>query len=248
MVVRGSVRAGVAEWQTRSTQNALSERACGFESHHRYESRGPSRQGRPPRFVAMVVCSKPDRGRAPSGPRLPRRAAASGVAGGTSPTTGTNRGGRPGRGCPRIHSGLGRPARSHAPDVDLVESYEDGDQSDGCCDHEFRIRRHRQGTADTSRCRGGPRCFRATVGDAGRRRVRASARAVRDGALPRWRSPARMRSPPRRAGSSGYAPKYWFPRALLLSASYSPWLMVPASSSAFACSMSCAGVDDAEGL
>ena len=29
--------AGVAEWQTRSTQNALSERACGFESHHRHK-------------------------------------------------------------------------------------------------------------------------------------------------------------------------------------------------------------------
>ena len=28
--------AGVAEWQTRSTQNRLSERTCGFESHLRY--------------------------------------------------------------------------------------------------------------------------------------------------------------------------------------------------------------------
>jgi hypothetical protein len=28
--------AGVAEWQTRSTQNALLERACGFKSHHRH--------------------------------------------------------------------------------------------------------------------------------------------------------------------------------------------------------------------
>src|ERR1700710_2236599 len=31
--------AGVAEWQTRSTQNALLERACGFESHHRHNAR-----------------------------------------------------------------------------------------------------------------------------------------------------------------------------------------------------------------
>ena len=37
-VFLGSVScAGVAEWQTRSTQNALLERACGFESHHRHE-------------------------------------------------------------------------------------------------------------------------------------------------------------------------------------------------------------------
>ena len=47
MVVRGSAGAGVAEWQTRSTQNALSERACGFESHHRYETRADPARGRP---------------------------------------------------------------------------------------------------------------------------------------------------------------------------------------------------------
>ena len=29
-------QAGLAEWQTRSTQNALSERACGFKSHIRH--------------------------------------------------------------------------------------------------------------------------------------------------------------------------------------------------------------------
>jgi large subunit ribosomal protein L36 len=34
--MRARERAGVAEWQTRRTQNALSVRACGFESHHRY--------------------------------------------------------------------------------------------------------------------------------------------------------------------------------------------------------------------
>ncbi len=28
--------AGVSEWQTRQTQNLLSARACGFESHHRH--------------------------------------------------------------------------------------------------------------------------------------------------------------------------------------------------------------------
>lgn len=28
--------AGLAEWQTRGTQNALSERACGFKSHIRH--------------------------------------------------------------------------------------------------------------------------------------------------------------------------------------------------------------------
>lgn len=28
--------AGVVEWQTRSTQNALLERACGFESRSRH--------------------------------------------------------------------------------------------------------------------------------------------------------------------------------------------------------------------
>ena len=28
--------AGVSEWQTRQTQNLLSERACGFESHRRH--------------------------------------------------------------------------------------------------------------------------------------------------------------------------------------------------------------------
>ena len=26
------------EWQTRSTQNRVSERTCGFDSHHRYMS------------------------------------------------------------------------------------------------------------------------------------------------------------------------------------------------------------------
>ena len=29
--------AGMSEWQTRQTQNLLSERACGFESHRRHE-------------------------------------------------------------------------------------------------------------------------------------------------------------------------------------------------------------------
>ena len=38
-----------------------------------------------------------------------------------------------------------------------------------------------------------------------------------------------------------------FPSALLLSASNSPWLMVPASSSAFAFAMSSAGLDEADG-
>jgi hypothetical protein len=32
--------AGLAEWQTRSTQNALLERACGFESHIRHNGTG----------------------------------------------------------------------------------------------------------------------------------------------------------------------------------------------------------------
>ena len=31
--------AGLAEWQTRRTQNALSERTCGFDPHSRYEKR-----------------------------------------------------------------------------------------------------------------------------------------------------------------------------------------------------------------
>jgi len=34
----GVVLAGMAEWQTRSTQNALSERACGFKSHFRHQN------------------------------------------------------------------------------------------------------------------------------------------------------------------------------------------------------------------
>ncbi len=33
-------QAGLAEWQTRSTQNALSERACGFKSHIRHTDLG----------------------------------------------------------------------------------------------------------------------------------------------------------------------------------------------------------------
>ena len=33
--------AGVAEWQTRSTQNALPGRACGFDPHHRHRSAQP---------------------------------------------------------------------------------------------------------------------------------------------------------------------------------------------------------------
>src|SRR5690554_3294874 len=44
-----------------------------------------------------------------------------------------------------------------------------------------------------------------------------------------------------------YAPKYWFPSALLLSASYSPWLIVPASSSALARAMSSAGLAEGAG-
>ncbi len=37
VIVHTGVRqAGLAEWQTRSTQNALSERACGFKSHIRH--------------------------------------------------------------------------------------------------------------------------------------------------------------------------------------------------------------------
>lgn len=35
----------MAEWQTLRTQNALSERACGFESHHRYRLKEAARTG-----------------------------------------------------------------------------------------------------------------------------------------------------------------------------------------------------------
>ena len=56
-------RAGVAEWQTRPTQNRLPERACGFESHHRYVQRRAALSGRPsstsPR--AMSVVERADR-------------------------------------------------------------------------------------------------------------------------------------------------------------------------------------------
>jgi hypothetical protein len=31
----------VAKWQTRSTQNALLERACGFDSHLRHQKENP---------------------------------------------------------------------------------------------------------------------------------------------------------------------------------------------------------------
>ncbi len=34
---RQILNAGVSEWQTRQTQNLLSERACGFESHRRHD-------------------------------------------------------------------------------------------------------------------------------------------------------------------------------------------------------------------
>ena len=44
---RRSSRAGVAEWQTRWTQNPLPARACGFKSHLRHSSFRPPRDGLP---------------------------------------------------------------------------------------------------------------------------------------------------------------------------------------------------------
>src|SRR5690606_1831664 len=55
-----------------------------------------------------------------------------------------------------------------------------------------------------------------------------------------------VRLPPP-APHGAYAPKYWFPSALLLIASYSPWVIVPASRSAWARAMSSAGLEEAAG-
>lgn len=43
--------AGVVEWQTRSTQNRVSERTCRFESGHRHQLAAGSQQGWLPTFV-----------------------------------------------------------------------------------------------------------------------------------------------------------------------------------------------------
>lgn len=44
--------AGLAEWQTRRTQNALSERTCGFDPHSRYDRR---EERRTPKGAALFT-------------------------------------------------------------------------------------------------------------------------------------------------------------------------------------------------